>query len=326
MSGRDTFADNRAAGILSQMNHFCSGICLLIIICHSYRIKLSRRIIACQYAGRVLPRDSRTGFHLCPGQFAVHPFAVAAFRHKVVDSTFTFGITRIPVLNRTVFHFCTIMYHNLHDSRMQLIFITHRCGTSLQIRYIRIVVRHNQRTFKLSRITGIDTEIGRKLHRAAYSLRYVNERTVREHGRVQSSKEVIPIAYYRAHILLHKVRMFPYRFTKRAEYNAFLHQCLFESSLYRYRVHHCIHSHSAQCHLFFQRNPQFIECLYQFRIYFIHTLRSFFLLRRIGIVRNCLIINLRNTEMCPSRHFQRQPMAIRFQSELQQPFGFIFFR
>ena len=73
-------------------------------------------------------------------------------------------------------------------------------------------------------------------------------------------------------------------------------------------------------------NTQFIECLYQFRIYFIHTLWSFFLLRRIGIVRNCLIIDLRNTEMCPSRHFQRQPMAIRFQSELQQPFGFIFFR
>ena len=218
------------------------------------------------------------------------------------------------------------MYHNLHDSRVQLIFIAHRCRTSLQIRHIRVIIRYNQRTFKLARITGIDTEIGRKLHRAAYSLRDINERTVREHSRVQSCKEVIPITNYRAHILLHKIRMFPYRLTKGAEYNALLHQCFFESGLYRYRVHHCIHSHSTQCHLFFQRNTQFIKCLYQFRIYFIHTLRSFFLLRRIGIVGNCLIIDFRNTEMGPCRHLQRQPMAVRFQSELQQPFGFIFLR
>ena len=308
------------------MNHLRTGICLLIIISHSHRIKLCCRVIACQYTGRILPRDRRTGFHLCPGQFAIHPFAVAAFRYKVVYPAFAFGISRIPVLNSTVFHFRTVMYHNLHDSRVQLIFIAHRCRTSLQIRHIRVIIRYNQRTFKLARITGIDTEIGRKLHRAAYSLRDINERTVREHSRVQSCKEVIPITNYRAHILLHKIRMFPYRLTKGAEYNALLHQCFFESGLYRYRVHHCIHSHSTQCHLFFQRNTQFIKCLYQFRIYFIHTLRSFFLLRRIGIVGNCLIIDFRNTEMGPCRHLQRQPMAVRFQSELQQPFGFIFLR
>ena len=57
-------------------------------------------------------------------------------------------------------------------------------------------------------------------------------------------------------------------------------------------------------------------CLLYTSIDFLHALRSFFLLRRIGIVRNCLIIDLRNTEMCPSRHFQRQPMADRKSTRL----------
>ena len=102
-------------------------------------------------------------FPLCPGKFAIHSFAVTSLRHKIVYTAFTFGISRIPILNRTVFHFCTVMHDNLYNSSVQLILIPHRSRTSFQIRYIRIIIRHNQRTFKLSRVTGIDTEISRKV-------------------------------------------------------------------------------------------------------------------------------------------------------------------
>ena len=218
------------------------------------------------------------------------------------------------------------MHNDLNDSGMQLIFIPHRSRTSFQIRNIRIIIRYNQRTLKLSRVTGIDTEISGKLHRATYSFRNIHERAVREHCGIQRCKEIVPITYYRAHIFLHQIRMLPHGFTERAEYNSFLHQCFLKGSLYGNRVHNGIHCHSTKSHLLFQRNSQFIKRLYQFRIDFLHALRSFFLLCRIGIIRNRLIINFRDTEMCPGRHFQRQPMAIRFQSKLQQPLRFVLFR
>ena len=209
---------------------------------------------------------------------------------------------------------------------MQLIFIPHRRRTSFQIRNVRIVVRHNQRTFKLPRVTGIDTEIGGKFHRTTYPFRNIHERAVRKDSGVQRGKEIIPVTYHRAHIFLHQIGMFPHGFTERAKDNSFLHQRFLEGSLYGNGVHNGIHRHSAKSHLFLQRNTQFIKRLYQFRIDFLHALRSFFLLRRIGIIRNRLIVNFRDTEMCPSRHLQRQPVAVRFQSELQQPFRFVFFR
>ena len=326
MSGRDTLTYNRTAGILAQVNHLRTGIRLLVVVCHSYGIEFGCRVVTCQDAGRIFPGNCRTGFHLCPGQFAVYPFAVATFRHEVIYTALALGITRIPVLDSAVFHFGAVVHDNLHNSGMQLVFITHRCRTTFQVRNVRVIIRHNQRTFKLSRIAGIDTEIGRKFHRTAHTLRDIYERTVREHCGVQRSKEIVTVAYYRPHVFLHQIRMLPHRFAERAENNPLLHQCLLEGGLYGNGVHHGIHRHSAKSHLFFQRDSQLIKCFYQLRVYFFHALRPFFLLCRVSIVGNCLIINLRNTEMCPSRHLQRQPIAVRLQAELQQPFRFVLFR
>ena len=41
----------------------------------------------------------RASLYLCPGKFTVHPFAVTSFGYKVIHTTFTFSITRIPVLH-----------------------------------------------------------------------------------------------------------------------------------------------------------------------------------------------------------------------------------
>ena len=327
MSGRNTFADNRTAGILTQMNHLRARIRLLVVIRHCHTIEFSRRVISRQNTGRVFPRNSRTCLHLCPGEFTVRTFAVTTFRNEVIDTAFAFGITRIPVLYGTVLHFRTLMYHNFHDSGMQLVLIAHRSRTTFQIGNIRIIIRHNQRPLKLACITRIDTEIRGQLHRTAYPFRDIYKRTVGEYRRVQCSKEVITVSHNGTKILLHQIRMLTYSFTDGTENDSFLHQRFLERSLHRYRVHHSIYGHATQCHLFFQGNTQLIEGFYQLRVYLVHTLRSIFLLRqRIGIVGNSLIIYLRNTEMCPCRHLHRQPVTICFQTELQQPFRLVLLR
>lgn len=52
-SGGDTLADDSAAGILSEMNHLRTGICLLVIIGYRHAVKLCRRVIARKDAGRI---------------------------------------------------------------------------------------------------------------------------------------------------------------------------------------------------------------------------------------------------------------------------------
>ena len=210
---------------------------------------------------------------------------------------------------------------------MQLVLIAHRSRTTFQIGNIRIIIRHNQCPLKLTCITRIDTEIRGQLHRAAYSFRDIYKRTVGEYRRVQCGKEVITVSHYGTKILLHQIRMLTYGFTDGTENNSFLHQRFLKRSFHRYGVHHGIHCHATQRHLFFQGDAQLIEGFYQLWVYFIHALRRVFLLRqRISIVGNSLIIYLRNTEMCPCRHLHRQPVTICFQTELQQPFRLVLLR
>ena len=159
MSGRDTLADNGTTGILTQMNHLRTRIRLLVVVRHRHTVEFRRRVISRQNTGRVFPRNSRTCLYLCPGKFTVRTFAVTTFRNKVINTAFTFGITRIPVLHGAVLHLRTFVHHNLHDSGMQLVLIAHRSRTTFQIGNIRIIIRHNQRPLKLTCITRIDTEI-----------------------------------------------------------------------------------------------------------------------------------------------------------------------
>lgn len=54
LSGRDTFAHNGTPGILAQMNHFCSRVCLLMVIGYCHTIEFCRRIVAGKDARRIL--------------------------------------------------------------------------------------------------------------------------------------------------------------------------------------------------------------------------------------------------------------------------------
>src|SRR5574344_797585 len=180
MSCADTFADNGTSGVLTEMNHLRTGIGLLIIVCYGNRVEFGRRIVAGKNTGWIFPSDSRTGFDLRPRQFTILSLAVSTFCYEIVDTTFSLGITWIPVLNRTIFYFGIIAYHDFDNSSMKLILVTHRSGAAFEIGNVRFVVGNNQSTFKLSGVAGIDTEICRELHRAAHSLRNIDKRNVGE--------------------------------------------------------------------------------------------------------------------------------------------------
>ena len=47
--------------------------------------------------------------------------------------TLSLRITRIPVLDSGIFYFSLLVDNNLNDSRMKLVFISHRSRTSFQI-------------------------------------------------------------------------------------------------------------------------------------------------------------------------------------------------
>ncbi len=93
-----------------------------------------------------------------------------------------------------------------------------------------------------------------------------------------------------------------YCFTERAEDNSLIGQGILEGGLYRYTVHHRIHRYAGQLLLFFQRNPQFVKGVNQFRIHLIHVL-VFGLLPGGGIIDNILVINLRNLSGGPIQAF-----------------------
>ena len=117
---------------------------------------------------------------------------------------------------------------------MQLVLIAHGGCTSFQIRYVSIVVSNNQRTLKLSRVSGVDAEIRAEFHRTAHPLGNIDKRAIAEDGAVQGCKEIVLIRYHRAQILLHQVAVFLDSLTDRAEDNTLFAQLLLKGGLYAY--------------------------------------------------------------------------------------------
>src|SRR4051812_42227449 len=66
MSGGDTLRNNRAAGILADVDHLRAGIGLLIVVGQRNGIELAYRVIALQNAAGILPGNRGPGFNLRP--------------------------------------------------------------------------------------------------------------------------------------------------------------------------------------------------------------------------------------------------------------------
>ena len=115
---------------------------------------------------------------------------------------------------------------------MQLVLIAHWSRTAFEIGDIGIIVGDDQRSLKLTRITGIDAEIGTEFHGAAYPFGDIYEGAVAEHRRIKRCEEVVTIRHHRAQVFAHQIRMLLDGIADGAEYNTFLAQFLLEGGLH----------------------------------------------------------------------------------------------
>ena len=56
--------------------------------------------------------------------------------HEVIDTSASLLVSRIPVLHCRILDLSILLHDDLDHRRMELVFITHRRGTSLHVAYI----------------------------------------------------------------------------------------------------------------------------------------------------------------------------------------------
>src|ERR1700730_19295029 len=63
----DALGDDRAPGILPDVDHLRAGVRLLVVVRESDRVELTNRVVTHEQDARVLPGDGRAGLDLGPG-------------------------------------------------------------------------------------------------------------------------------------------------------------------------------------------------------------------------------------------------------------------
>ncbi len=207
---------------------------------------------------------------------------------------------------------------------MQLVGVEFRRGTALQVGHVGALLRDNQRALELTRLLGVDAEIRRQIHRAPHALGDVTKRAVGEHRRIEGGVEIVAGRHHGPEIHLHKLRMVFDRLGKRTEDDADFGQFPLVRSGDRHAVKNDIHGDPGKCLALVHRHAQLLKSAQQLRIHFVHG-RELLWLRR-GEIADVLEVDLRVRDVRPGGFPHRQPVAVRLQPELEQPFRFAFLR
>src|SRR5690606_16943538 len=72
-AGRNALRDDRAPGVLPEMDHLGAGVGLLPVVRGRDRVELADRVVALEDAARILPGDGRPRFDLRPGDLRAAP-------------------------------------------------------------------------------------------------------------------------------------------------------------------------------------------------------------------------------------------------------------
>ena len=104
---------------------------MLVVVGDGHAVEFCLAVVSCEDAAGVFPGDGASGFYLCPGEFAVCASEVSAFGNEVEYSAFSFAVAWVPVLYGAVFDFCAFVYDDFDDGCVELVFVTHRSGTTL---------------------------------------------------------------------------------------------------------------------------------------------------------------------------------------------------
>ena len=267
------------------MYHLRAGVSLLVVVCDGDRIELCHGVVATEDARGVLPCHGRPCLHLCPRELRRLSAEVSTLRDKVQHASPPLLVARVPVLHGGVFHLGTVLDDYLDDGCVKLVLVAHRGGTSLKVRHIGVVVGYDERPLELSCVACVDAEVARQLHRAAHTLRDIDERAVREDCRVEGGEEVVPIRHDTAEILTHECGVLLDGLADGHEDDTLLLQLLLECCLDRHGVHDGVDSDTAQREPLLKRDAQLVKCLHQLRVDIVGCLRRVGLLgERVGIV------------------------------------------
>jgi hypothetical protein len=319
-AGADAFGDDRAAGVLADVDHLRAGVGLLHVVGQRDGIEFADAVVALQDDAGIFPGDGGAGLDLGPGNFGVLS-AFAALGHEIVNAAFAFFVAGIPVLDGGVFDLGAFHRNEFDDGSVELVFIAHWRGATFEVADVAAFVGDDQGAFELAGTGGVDAEIGRKFHRATDALGDVTKGTVAEHGAVERGVKVVIRRDDCAEVFFDELRMFADGFAEAAENNAFFGKFFAEGRRDARAVHDGVDGHAAETFLFVERDAEFIEHFQNVGIDLVEAIEFFLRLRR-GVVDVGLVIDLGVVRVRPMGLFHREPMLIGFETPIAEKFGF----
>src|SRR5204863_9180623 len=154
--GGDALRDDRAAGVLPDVDHLGAGVGLLPVVGRRHRVELADRAVTLEDAAGILPGDRRAGLDLGPGDLRAAALGQAALGHEVVDAPLAFLVAGVPVLDRRVLDRGVVMRDQLDDGGVELVLVAHRRGAAFEVADVRALVGDDQRPFELAGVLGVD--------------------------------------------------------------------------------------------------------------------------------------------------------------------------
>ena len=194
----------------------------------------------------------------------------------------------------------------------------------------------DERALELTRVFGVDPEVGRQLHGALDPLGDIDERTVGEYRRVETGKEVVTTRHDRAEIFLDQLRMLADGFRDRTEDHAGVGELLLECRCHRHTVEHRVHRHIAvaggvggafharEHFLLTQRDAELLVGFEKLGVDFVQALGLVLGAFRGGIVGNRLIVDRLVMQMRPFRRAHLFPLPECFEAPVEHPFRLVF--
>src|SRR2546428_2070227 len=319
----DAFRDDRASGVLPDMQHLRAGVGLLVVVHDRDGVELALGVVALEDAARIFPRDRGARLDLRPRDLRIHPERLAALRDEVVDAAFPLLIAGVPVLDRRVLDLRVVERDQLDDRRMQLVRVADRGRAAFEIADVGTVVRDDQRPFELARVLRVDAEVGRQFHRAPDARRHVREGAVAEHGAVQAREEVVVERDHGAQVLPDEVRVLLDRLGERAEDDPELRKSVLERRRDRDAVEDGVDRHAGEPLLLLERDPELRVQRADLRVDVLEALDRFLRFRR-GVVDDVLIVDGRIPDVRPLRLLHREPVAVGAESPVEHPLGLVF--
>ncbi len=157
----------------------------------------------------------------------------------------------------------------------------------------------------------------RELHRTAHALRHVDERAVREDGRVEAREEVVRDRHDRAEVLADEVGVIADRLGERAEDDARLLELRLERGRDRDAVEDGVDRDAGERRALVQRHPELLVGLEQLGVDLVQALRRVLPLPDRRVVRDRLVVDRLVADVRPARLLHGEPVA----EGLEPPFG-----